>query len=188
MGQFDFYVLALSWSPGFCENSGSRSRQCDSNSGLGFVTHGLWPQNEKGYPSFCEPGGRFVPQAAITDADGLFPDDNLARYQWRKHGTCSGESPTGYFQAVRRARELVRIPDSFKGLDSRSRVLPNEIEQAFLTANPGLRADMISVSCGRRIFQEVRICLGKDLRGFRQCPEVDRDTCRAGEILVPSVR
>ena len=25
MGQFDFYVLALSWSPGFCENSGSQA-------------------------------------------------------------------------------------------------------------------------------------------------------------------
>ncbi|WP_183447503.1 ribonuclease T2 family protein [Microvirga lupini] len=187
-GQFDFYVLALSWSPGFCENSGSRSRQCDSGSGLGFVTHGLWPQNEKGYPSFCEPNGRFVPQAAIADAKGLFPDDNLARYQWRKHGTCSGESPSGYFQAVRRARELVRIPDGFKGLDSRSRVLPSEIERAFLNANPGLRPDMIAVSCGRRIFQEVRICLGKDLRGYHQCPEVDRDGCRAGEITVPAVR
>jgi ribonuclease T2 len=188
MGQFDFYVLALSWSPGFCESSGSRSRQCDGGSGLGFVTHGLWPQNEKGYPSFCEPSGRFVPQAAIAEADGLFPDDNLARYQWRKHGTCTGESPSSYFQAVRRARELVRIPESFKGLDSRPRVLPSEIEQAFLNANPGLRPDMISVSCGRRIFQEVRICLGKDLRGFRQCPEVDRDGCRAGEITVPAVR
>jgi hypothetical protein len=93
MGQFDFYVLALSWSPGFCEISGSRSRQCDPGSGLGFVVHGLWPQNEGGYPSFCEPGGRFAPRAAVEEARGLFPDDNLARYQWRKHGTCTGEAP-----------------------------------------------------------------------------------------------
>lgn len=188
MGQFDFYVLALSWSPGFCENSGSRSRQCDTGSGLGFVTHGLWPQREQGYPSFCEPNGRFVPQAAMADAKGLFPDDNLARYQWRKHGTCTGESPSGYFRAVRQARDLVRVPDGFADLNSRSKVLPSEIERAFMNANPGLRSDMISVSCGRRIFQEVRICLAKDLRGFRQCAEVDRDGCRAGEITVPAVR
>ncbi|NBJ13292.1 ribonuclease T [Microvirga sp. SYSU G3D207] len=188
MGQFDFHVLALSWSPGFCENSGSRSPQCDSGSGLGFVTHGLWPQYEQGYPSFCEPSGRFVPQAAMADAKGLFPDDNLARYQWRKHGTCTGESPSGYFQAVRRARELVRIPDGFKGLDSRSQVLPSEIERAFIDVNPGLRPDMIAVSCGRRILQEVRICLTRDLRGFRSCPEVDRDGCRAGAITVPAPR
>jgi ribonuclease T2 len=188
MGQFDFYVLALSWSPGFCEISGSRHQQCDAGSGLGFVVHGLWPQNEQGYPSFCEPSGRFVPRAAMDGAKGLFPDDNLARYQWRKHGSCSGESPSGYFQAVQRARERVRIPDGFRGLSSGAKVLPPEIERAFINANPGLRPDMISVSCGRRIFQEVRICLDRDLRNFRQCPEVDRDGCRAGEIVIPAVR
>ncbi|MEZ0169816.1 ribonuclease T [Microvirga sp. TS319] len=188
MGQFDFYVLALSWSPGYCEISGRKSRQCDAGSGLGFVVHGLWPQWEHGYPSFCEPGGRFVPSAAIREVSGLFPDDNLARYQWRKHGSCSGESPSGYFKAVRRARDLVRIPDSFKALHDSSQVLPSEIERAFISVNPGLRPDMIAVSCERRTFQEVRICLDKDLRGFRQCPEVDRDGCRAGEIAVPALR
>ena len=175
MGQFDFYVLALSWSPGFCENSGSRSRQCDNGSGLGFVTHGLWPQREQGYPSFCEPNGRFVPQAAVAEAKGLFPDDNLARYQWRKHGTCTGESPSGYFRAVRQARDLVRIPDGFKELSNRSQVLPSEIERAFVSVNPGLRPDMISVSCGRRIFQEVRICLDP---GPSRLPLMHRDRSR----------
>lgn len=188
MGQFDFYVLALSWSPGYCEISGSRNRQCDAGSGLGFVVHGLWPQREQGYPAFCEPSGRFVPRAAVAEVAGLFPDDNLAPYQWRKHGSCSGESPSGYFRAVQRARDLVRIPDSFKALGDRSRVLPSEIERAFISVNPGLRPDMIAVSCGRRIFQEVRICLDKDLGGFRQCPEVDRDGCRAGEVAVPAIR
>ena len=188
MGQFDFYVLALSWSPGFCEISGSRSRQCDGGNGLGFVTHGLWPQTEQGYPSFCEPSGRFVPNAAMAETKGLFPDENLARYQWRKHGSCSGESPSGYFRAVRQARERVRIPDSLGRLGAQAKVMPAEIEQAFIEANPGLRPNMISVSCGRRILREVRICLDRDLRGFRTCPEVDRDGCRAGEIMIPAVR
>jgi len=189
-GAFDFYVLALSWSPGFCEADSSRDRrsQCEAGSGLGFVVHGLWPQNEQGYPSFCEPSGRFVPRAALEDARGLFPDDNLARYQWRKHGTCTGESPSGYFRTVQRARDLVRIPDGFKNLTSESKVMPLEVERAFMAANPGLRADMITLSCGRRIMQEIRICLDKDLRGFRECPEVDRNGCRAGEVTVPAVR
>lgn len=189
-GAFDFYVLALSWSPGFCATTGSPDgrRQCEAGSGLGFVVHGLWPQNEQGYPSFCEPGGRFVPRAALEDASGLFPDDNLARYQWRKHGTCTGESPSGYFRAVQRARDLVRIPDGFKNLASGSKVMPTEIERAFAAVNPGLRSDMIAVSCGRRILQEVWVCLDKDLRGFRQCPEVDQGGCRAGDVMVPAVR
>lgn len=188
MGQFDFYVLALSWSPGFCEISGRRSRQCDAGSGLGFVVHGLWPQMEQGYPTFCGPDGRFVPISALEEAKGLFPNDNLARYQWRKHGSCSGESPSGYFKAVQRALDRIRIPGGFKALSDRSIVLPSEIEQAFISMNPGLRADMISVSCGRRIFEEVRICFDKDLRDFHQCPELDRDGCRSGEIAIPAVR
>lgn len=188
MGQFDFYVLALSWSPGFCEITGTRSAQCDPGRGLGFVVHGLWPQFEEGYPSFCEPSGRLVPRAAVEEANGLFPDDGLARYQWRKHGTCTGENPSGYFRAVRQAREKVRLPEALQSPKAEAKVMPAEIEQAFLKANPGLRPDMISVSCGRRIFQEVRICLTRDLRDFRSCPEVDRNTCRAGEIAVPALR
>jgi ribonuclease T2 len=189
-GQFDFYVLALSWSPGFCETSGSSDgrRQCEKGSGLGFVVHGLWPQNEQGYPSFCEPSGRFAPRAAVDEASGLFPDDNLARYQWRKHGTCTGESPSGYFRAVQRAKELVRIPDGFSRPNIDTKVMPAEIERAFTAINPGLRPEMMAVSCGRRVLQEIRICLDRDLRGFRQCPEVDRDGCRAGDLVIPAVR
>jgi ribonuclease T2 len=189
-GKFDFYVLALSWSPGFCEASGDvkgRS-QCEAGSKQGFVVHGLWPQNESGYPSFCEPGGRFVSRQALQEAAGLFPDEGLARYEWRKHGSCTGESPAEYFRAVGRARDRVQLPERLRGPQTETRVLAHEIELAFANANPGLRPEMMAVECGRRIFQEIRICLDKDLRGFRACPEVDRDGCRAGVISVPAVR
>ena len=33
---------------------------------------------------------------------------------------------------------------------------------------------MMSVACKRGVLQEVRICLTKDLRDFRSCPQVDR--------------
>jgi ribonuclease T2 len=189
-GRFDFYVLALSWSPGFCEASGDVKgrRQCQSGANLGFVVHGLWPQYERGYPTFCEPGGRSPSRPALEQAGGVFPDEGLARYQWRKHGSCSGQSPAEYFQAARRARDLVRIPDRLEDPTVDTRVLAPEIERAFMQSNPGLRPDMMAVECGRRIFQEIRICLDKDLRGFRQCPEVDRAGCRSTEIAVPAIR
>jgi ribonuclease T2 len=189
-GQFDFYVLALSWSPGFCEANGSgRERdQCDAGRQLGFVVHGLWPQYETGYPSFCEPGGRSPSRPVLQEAGGLFPDEDFGRYQWRKHGTCTGASPADYFRAVRRARELVAIPDRLEGPATPVKVLAPEIERAFAQVNQGLRPDMMAVECGRRVFQGIRICLTKDLRGFRACPEVDRDGCRGGEITVNAVR
>ncbi|MBV6657046.1 MAG: hypothetical protein KI785_04680 [Devosiaceae bacterium] len=53
---FDFYVLALSWSPAFCASPDGRDadRQCGPGADFGFITHGLWPQFEDGWPSFCQ--------------------------------------------------------------------------------------------------------------------------------------
>src|SRR3981189_510772 len=54
-GEFDFYVLSLSWSPSFCAaaeergNSGRSQAQCGERP-FSFVVHGLWPQNDRGFP------------------------------------------------------------------------------------------------------------------------------------------
>ena len=49
-GQFDYYVLALSWSPSFCEASGERGtppqQQCGARA-YSFVVHGLWPNTKR---------------------------------------------------------------------------------------------------------------------------------------------
>jgi ribonuclease T2 len=55
-GEFDFYVLSLSWSPSFCEagaERGSQSRATEQQCGerpYSFVVHGFWPQYERGFP------------------------------------------------------------------------------------------------------------------------------------------
>jgi ribonuclease T2 len=186
-GDFDFYVLALSWSPSFCEGAGAErgSQQCEPGAGRGFVVHGLWPQFDRGFPSECGLASRAPSRIAMDGARGVFPDEGLARYEWRKHGTCSGLSPTDYFSAVRRARDAVAIPKPFVGPKSPQRWAVLDLERAFMAANPGLRADQISVACKGGALQEVRVCFTKDLRGFQTCPQVDRGACRAREISVP---
>ncbi len=189
-GSFDFYVLALSWSPGFCALEGdSKSReQCAPGAGLGFVVHGLWPQNERGFPSECGPAGRTPSRLAMDEARGLFPSEGLARHQWRKHGTCSGLSPSDYFAATRKASEKVKLPVALTGRAEEQTWTPIDLERAFVAANPGLRVDQMSVICRRGQLQEVRVCLERDLRGFRSCPEVDRNGCRGGRLTVNAVR
>lgn len=189
-GQFDFYVVSLSWSATFCSGrSGGRSRQCETGRSPGFVLHGLWPQYERGYPSFCRPPGREPSRQALELADGVYPDFGLARHEWRKHGTCTGESPAGYFEASARAKARIVIPAPFAAPTSDTRWSPIAIERAFAEINRGLRPDMIAVTCtGAGVLQEVRICMTRDLRSFQSCPEVDRDSCRAGEISVPAAR
>jgi ribonuclease T2 len=189
-GDFDFYVLALTWSPEFCQREGERRarQQCAPGQGLGFTVHGLWPQYEHGFPSECGPSGRTPSRLALDEARGVFPDEGLARHEWRVHGTCSGKSPAEYFGDVRRARDRLRIPDRLRSLARDDYMTPIDIERAFVAANPGLRPDMISVVCRRGALQEVRVCLDTRLDGFRRCPAVDRSGCGAGEIRIGAAR
>ena len=187
-GAFDFYVLALSWSPEYCAGPGREraSPQCDPARRLGFVTHGLWPQYERGYPSACDSRG--APPAAIAETGDLYPDPGLARHEWRMHGTCSGLPAAAYFRAVRQARDKVAIPEPLSDLARDGQTTAANIERAFAASNPGLRPEMMSVTCRRGALQEVRICLDRDLRGFRACPEIDRQACRFGPIRVTAPR
>lgn len=189
-GDFDFYVLALSWSPTFCATGGEERspQQCRDGAGLGFVVHGLWPQYVSGYPSDCAFGTRNPSRLALDSARGVYPDEGLARYEWRKHGTCSGLPPSAYFDAVRAARDKVAIPASLTSADPGDRFTARDIERAFVDANRGLRPDMISLSCRRDMLEEVRICIGKDLRSFVTCPQVDRAGCRSRQISLPPPR
>lgn len=187
-GKFDFYVLALSWSPTYCASpAGRRSRnQCRIGAGLRFVVHGLWPQFDRGSPSYCNESN--PPRSAVEQAKGVFPELGLARYQWRKHGSCSGLAPSAYFRAVAEARGKIVIPPALAKLDKPSRADPNLIEKAFLAANKNLRPNQIAVTCRDGGLQEVRICMTRDLRGFTACPEVDRRACRASSVTIPPPR
>ena len=185
-GDFDFYLLTLSWSPGFCDTGGQAKSpdQCAIGAGLGFVVHGLWPQNAQGYPSDCDGNPRPVSRTALALAQGVFPSDGLARYEWRKHGTCTGLSPEGFFASVRRARDKIAIPDAFKAPRQEQSFAPIEIMRAFIAVNPGLRLGAMAVSCARGELADVRLCLSKDLRSFVDCPEVARRACRSPSIAV----
>jgi ribonuclease T2 len=187
-GDFDFYVLSLSWSPGFCQTGGTEKHrsQCNGGSGLGFVVHGLWPQYETGFPSDCGPAGRSPSRIALEGTKGVYPDVNLARYEWRKHGTCSGKSPTDYFADVRRARDAIEIPPPFRAASDKQTWTPIDIERAFIAANSKLRPDMMAIACRSGVLEEVRICFSKDLREFHTCPEVSRGSCRTRELRVPA--
>ena len=184
---FDFYVLALTWSPAYCLAAGDRAnpQQCAEDRDLGFIVHGLWPQFESGYPEFCasrEPDR--VPTALGRRFLDIVPTMGLIGHQWRKHGTCSGLSQKDYLATLRAARSRVAIPDDF-ALEK----LPAEIdafaaENAFISANPGMQRDGIAISCERGMLREVRICMTPSLE-FRSCGEVDRAGCTIRNLDVP---
>ena len=188
-GDFDFYVLALSWLPAFCELEGDDKdrEQCREARGLSFVVHGLWPQYDRGAPSDCRIESS-PSRMALEDARVVFGSEGLARYQWRKHGSCSGLNPQAYFTAVKRARDAVKVPPQFETIDQPREMRVMDVERAFINANRGLRTDQIAVTCRRGMIAEVRVCMSKDLREFQSCQEVDRNGCRASTVYVPPLR
>lgn len=187
---FDFYVLALSWSPTFCDSeaAGSNRDQCGAGKDFAWVVHGLWPQNEKGWPENCPtPEGSRVPERIGQTVMDIMPGMGLIGHQWRKHGSCSGLGMSDYFKLVRQAHDKVRIPDELADVDIQSRTSPEAIEAAFIRSNPGLDRSAVAVTCDRERVDEVRICLDTKL-GFRTCREVDSRSCSRAEIVIPPVR
>ena len=190
-GEFDFYVLALSWSPSFCEaaaergNSGRSQIQCERP--YSFVVHGLWPQYERGFPEYCQRPSPRLDRNIMTSMLDLMPAPGLIFNEWDKHGTCSGLGARAYFESVRKARAAVKIPEEFLQLSEQKTIAPADLEAAFIKANPGLSSSAISVTCSSRRLSEVRICLSKDME-FRACEELDRRACRRDDVVMPPVR
>jgi ribonuclease T2 len=192
-GEFDFYVLSLSWSPSFCEaaserGSSGRSQQAQCGERpFSFVVHGLWPQYEHGFPEYCQRPSPRLDRNIMTSMLDLMPAPGLIFSEWDKHGTCSGLGPRAYFETIRKARSAVKIPADYLELSDPKTVAPVEIEDAFIKANPGLSSSAIAVTCDSSRLSEVRICLNKDLQ-FRACEEIDRRACRRDQVVMPPVR
>ena len=192
-GEFDFYVLSLSWSPSYCEEASERGSsgrsqqvQCGGRP-FSFVVHGLWPQYEHGFPDYCQRPSPRLDRNIVSSMLDLMPAPGLIFNEWDKHGTCSGLGAKAYFETIRKARSAVKIPEEYLELSAPKTVAPAEIEDAFIKANPGLSASAIAVTCNRTRLSEVRICMSKDLQ-FRACEEIDRRACRRDEVVMPPMR
>jgi len=194
-GMFDYYVLALSWSPTHCAETGDKrgDTQCDGRRPFAFVLHGLWPQYERGWPQDCKSGDRgWVPGQVADRMLDIMPSKKLVFHQYRKHGTCSGLGVDAYFKLSRHLYDKIKVPTRFQHVrDDRMTVSVSELVSEFQAANPGLKPDMLSVQCGGagHRLKEVRVCFSKT-GDFRACGknEDQRRLCSADRMYVPPVR
>ena len=163
-GSFDYYVLSLTWVPGFCITHRSDT---ECSGGTGFGLHGLWPQFASGdYPTSC--GARPLSPSERSRFAGVYPNPSMIDHEWSRHGTCSGLSPAGYFSLSIADERRVTIPAALRS----PRMLMAEdgrfVRQAFLAANPGLPVDGITVSISRGVVTGVEICVSRS-GAFRSC-------------------
>ena len=188
-GDFDYYVLSLSWSANWCaiEGDDRGDDQCDPRHDYSFTLHGLWPQFDIGYPSYCRTSVRDPSRAETAALADIAGSAGLVWYEWKKHGRCAGVAAADYLDLSRKAYEAVVIPPVLAQLNRDVKLPASVVEQAFVEANPGLEPPMITITCDQGYIQEARVCLTKDL-AFRACgDDVARD-CRMQDAVMEAVR
>jgi len=185
-GDFDHYILALSWSPSWCAAEPERADADQCRRGMGFLVHGLWPQRGDGWPAYCRTARRDPTRAETAAMADIMGSAGLAWHAWRKHGRCADLDPAEYFAATRRAASQVDSP-LLEKLAAHDRIDPQAIEDAFMRLNPGLRDAMMSTRCADGRFTEIRLCLDLSLSP-KSCNRRNSRDCAAGAVDLPPAR
>lgn len=185
-GQFDYYLLSLSWAPTYCLTHSGDGAEC-GDKGYGFVVHGLWPQYDAGgYPETCATQFDLTAEAQAKGRS-LYPSERLMQHEWHEHGTCSGLDALSYFQTIDRATAVVKTPAAFEAPKANQSLDASQIAFLFRAANPQLPANALVVACNRGDLSEVRICLTRDLTA-RSCGRGVHTMCPQGPVTVPASR
>jgi ribonuclease T2 len=188
-GEFNYYVMALSWSPNWCEIEGDSkgSDQCDPRHDHGWILHGLWPQYHRGFPAYCRTSERPPSRGQTNGMAEIMGTGGLAWHQWTKHGVCTGLNAADYYALSREAYASVTRPEIFRKLTKDVKLPASVVEDAWLKANPELEKDGITITCKQGHIQEARICLSRDLKPVLCGQDVVRD-CRMKDAVFTPVR
>jgi ribonuclease T2 len=191
-GDFDFYVLSLSWSPDFCAGSNVNDpQQCSVGKKLGFVLHGLWPQYNRGYPANCS--NVKLPKDMQAKFSKLYPSSNLFTHEWGKHGTCSGLKPLDYLALSKSLKESIVIPAAYRQPVKSFRATSDDLKTAFVKANSTLSKDALAVQCSGsgRFLQELRVCFsreGEPVACSQELQQAETKSCDRADFLVRNVK
>jgi ribonuclease T2 len=160
----DSYVLAVTLSPAFCDNTPKwrNSVQCRERKALN--VHGLWPQAQKrSEAEYCAGGALQLSLAQEKALNSIMPDKSQREYQWKKHGRCSGLSSATYFDFLAKEFLEIRWPADLQTRGRDKVIERKSVMQALMKANPSISAEGIVLRCEGKerppLLQEIRICL-----------------------------
>jgi len=192
MSHFDYFILALSWSPDYCATSGGNdAQQCSLGKKLGFVLHGLWPQNNQGYPVNCTT--EKMPQSVKNQFVGLYPNDALFDHEWEKHGTCTGLTPTHFLTLSRQVMNSLVIPAAYRSPETPFRTTTQQLRNEFTQANPSINPAAFETNCSGsgRYFKELYVCFSRTGSPIACGAEVHKEalkSCQAADFTVRNLR
>jgi len=189
-GDFDFYVMSLSWSPDYCADNDD-PQQCSVGRKLGFVLHGLWPQYNRGYPTDCsmEP----LPKGAQQQFPNLYPSSKLYTHEWDKHGTCSGLTPDEYLILEKTLKDSIAVPAPYRSPVKAFRTTTDQLKADFVSVNSVWSEDALALQCSGsgRFLKELYVCFSRDGQPTACSKEIQNDaanSCQEADFLVRNVK
>lgn len=172
----DSFVLALSWSPAFCDEQSASGHQCGpENSGkFGLVVHGLWGQsdsaygNHKKHPRNCDNPGA-IKVETLKKYLCMMPGVKLIQKEWEKHGTCDFDTPEFYLEKTQELYSKLTIP-TIEQVTQVEYMSWRGITDWFVSYNKhlGMNREHVYVDMKNHRLNEIRICY--DLKyNFTKC-------------------
>ncbi len=161
---FDYYTLAVSLTPAFCDQNPKwrDSRQCRDRFPL--TVHGLWPERAQGRaPASCKGGELSLTDVQQRSLRDIMPDEGLRQHEWKTHGRCSGLDGESYFARTERFFRAVKWPDTLKPAGRDNLLERDALQREMLRLNPAIPARGLVLRCERNgrppLLSEIRICL-----------------------------
>ena len=188
-------LLAISWQNAFCQTHRNR-RECRNVkpshfTASHFTLHGLWPQ-PRSRVNCRGPKKVYLPKALYQELLHVMPaaKSGLHRHEWKKHGTCYGKSPEGYFRdAIGLLHEINDSP--VRDLFARNigkKVTIEQVRFAFDRAFGRGSGRKVKMLCNRGLVTELWINLkgkiepGVSLAELMKKAPAARGGCRSGIV------
>ncbi len=179
-GNFDYYLLALSWGPNYCAGHPSdHSSECKIGGHTAFVLHGLWPQANNGAPPMSCTTASPVASDTVDHMLNYMPSRGLIQHEWQKHGTCTGLAAQDYFAQVEQAYKNVHVPEQYPGLEHEQQFNVSDLEKSFAEANHA-PPEAFHVSCHAGALVSLEVCVDKNLQ-YQSCTQSVRE-CPANQV------
>jgi ribonuclease T2 len=176
---FDYYLLTLSWQPQYCATH-ANGAGCGQQ--LGFIVHGLWPEDNNGdYPACCSNAPGPTNPASVAD---IMPGIPIA-HEWQKHGTCTTLTGDQYLSDIRQAFSRVQIPASLTNLTQSASLSRDALLSQFASANPTYPAGSIALVCSGKRLSAAEVCLNKSSLAPQACQNLPASCPTTVSVTAP---
>ena len=141
-GEFDYYAMALSWSPEHCAIKPGIGSSAPAS--WEFVLHGLWPQYQRGYPPAAPASGWM--RIWSNSLPGSTPAASSIAMNGRSTAPVPAE-PGGISPIGQRSAPEGEDPAAYQSPEEPLRKTSFQLKADLASANPWLAPDNITVAC-----------------------------------------